>query len=276
MAIVTVGDGFFLDMTFLDISALRSGTTTQATSSRMTLKFNDQVSDVFIGSFSYRNGVLSGGNLSGMGEYIGGKLAFEIYDFSMPVQTFNNYIRSGDTFGALSAMLRGGDDINGGAFADALAGFAGDDWIRGWAGNDVLFGGDGNDIILGDDGNDDLLGEGGDDILWGGEGSEAIDGGAGNDRLYGQEDNDWLYGGPGNDLLNGGSGADWFAFEEGNGFDDVEDFNSAQGDRINLHKGEHYVLSEREGSTVITLESGDQITLIGVPNSALGTWLVET
>ena len=78
MAIVTVGDGFFLDMTFLDISALRSGTTTQATSSRMTLKFNDQVSDVFIGSFSYRNGVLSGGNLSGMGEYIGGKLAFEI------------------------------------------------------------------------------------------------------------------------------------------------------------------------------------------------------
>lgn len=276
MAIVNVGEGFFLDMTYLDVSALRSGTTTQATAARMTLKFNDQVSDVFIGSFTYRNGVLSSGTLTGMGEYIGGKLAFEIYDFSMSVSTFNNYIRQGDTFGALSTMLRGEDDINGGGLNDALAGFAGDDWIRGWGGNDVLFGGDGSDIILGDDGNDDLLGEAGDDTMWGGEGSDAMDGGDGSDWLNGQEGNDFLYGGRGNDRLTGGPGADWFAFEQGNGWDEITDFNSAEGDRINLHKGEKYTIGDYQGSTVIVLESGDQIELIGVPNSALGNWLVTT
>lgn len=278
MAIVNVGEGFFLDMTYLDISALRSGTTTQAVANRMTLKFNDQVSDVFIGSFSYKNGVLSGGNLTGMGEYIGGKMAFEIYDFSMPVSTFNNQIKSGDTFGALSTMLRGADEINGGAFNDALAGFAGDDWIRGGDGNDVLFGGDGNDILLGDDGNDDLLGENGDDTIWGGEGSDAMDGGAGSDWLNGQDGNDFLYGGAGNDKLTGGSGADWFAFEKGNGFDEITDFNAAEGDRINLHKGEHYTIGEYEGSALVILDTGEQMELIGVSKATLlaSNWLVLT
>ena len=278
MAIVTVGEGFFLDMTYLDVSALQRGTTTQAVANRMTLKFTDTVSDVFIGSFSYRNGVLSGGSLTGMGEYVGGKLAFEIYDFSMPVATFNNFIRNGDTFGTLGMMLRGDDDINGAALNDALAGFAGDDWIRGWGGNDVLFGGDGNDIILGDDGNDDLLGEDGDDTIWGGEGSDAMDGGRGSDWLNGQEGNDFLYGGAGDDKLTGGAGADWFAIEEGNGHDEITDFNAAEGDRINLHKGQAYHIGEYEGSAVIVLGSGDQAELIGVSKASLlaSNWLVLT
>ncbi len=278
MAIVTVGEGFFLDMTYLDVGALQSGTTTQAVANRMTLKFNDQVSDVFIGAFSYRNGVLSGGTLTGMGEYIGGKLAFEIYDFSLPVSTFNTMIRNGDTIGALSMMLRGNDDINGANFNDALAGFAGDDWIRGWGGNDVLFGGDGNDILLGDDGNDDIMGDDGDDTIWGGEDSDAMDGGAGSDWLNGQDGNDFLYGGPGADKLTGGSGADWFAFERGNGYDEITDFNAAEGDRINLHKGEAYQVGEFEGSAVVVISTGEQMELIGVSKASLlaSNWLILT
>lgn len=277
MAFLNVGEGFFLDMTYLDIAALRTGSMTQATAERMTLTYSEAVQDVFVGDFAYRNGILSGGVLTGLGEVIDGQLAFEIYDFSLPVSTFMEFIRSGDTFGALSGMLSGDDELNGNAFNDALGGLGGNDWVRGWGGDDVLFGGEGEDIALGDDGDDDLLGEDGEDILWGGEGSDAIDGGTGNDRLYGQEDHDWLYGGAGDDLLEGGEGADWFAFEEGCGFDSVQDFNAAEGDRVNLHEGEVYQLFQRDGSTVIELAGGEQLTLVGVTQGQLGAnWLVQT
>jgi Ca2+-binding RTX toxin-like protein len=280
MAVVRVGEGFYLDMTYLDVSGLRSGTTTQATADRMTLKFNDQVSDVFTGSFTYgANGLLTGGTLTGMGEYIGGDLAFEIYDFSVSIPAFMDYIRRGDTYGALSAMLKGDDTVEGGPFNDALGGLGGADMIRGWDGNDVLFGGDGEDIMLGDDGDDDILGQAGNDTIWGGEGSDSLDGGAGSDWLNGQEGDDWLYGGDGNDKLTGGSGADWFAFEDGNGNDEVTDFSIAEGDKVNLHKGQAYSIGEFEGSALIILATGEHMELIGVPPSALARpadWLVMT
>jgi Ca2+-binding RTX toxin-like protein len=62
--------------------------------------------------------------------------------------------------------------------------------------------------------------------LTGGEGNYYIDGGAGNDILIGGE---------GDDILLGGSGADTFVWQAGHsGHDVIKDFNSSEGDRIDL------------------------------------------
>ncbi|HUE92939.1 Ig-like domain-containing protein, partial [Pseudomonas sp.] len=66
-------------------------------------------------------------------------------------------------------------------------------------------------------------------------GNDTLDGGKGNDILYGQGGNDILIGGEGDDILFGGSGADTFAWQNGDlGHDVIKDFNSSEGDVIDL------------------------------------------
>ena len=76
------------------------------------------------------------------------------------------------------------------------------------------------------------FGLGGDDIIFGTGGSDVISGGAGNDVIIG---------GGGADVLSGGSGADVFRYLSASDsgvawgdFDTIMDFNSAEGDRIDL------------------------------------------
>lgn len=112
-----------------------------------------------------------------------------------------------------------GDTQNGTASADVIRGLAGNDTISGLAGNDALHGGAGNDTVNGGDG-DDL-----------------VHGGVGDDTLYGNNNNDTLYGGDGLDNLYGGSGADTFMFLANsayNNIDVIQDFSTAQSDKINL------------------------------------------
>jgi Ca2+-binding RTX toxin-like protein len=56
----------------------------------------------------------------------------------------------------------------------------------------------------------------------------------GNDRIDGGAGNDVIVGGGGHDILIGGPGADHFVFAPGSGVDDILDFSSAEGDRIDL------------------------------------------
>jgi Ca2+-binding RTX toxin-like protein len=56
----------------------------------------------------------------------------------------------------------------------------------------------------------------------------------GDDRIDGGAGNDVLIGGGGHDTLIGGAGADHFVFAPGSGKDDILDFSSAEGDRIDL------------------------------------------
>ena len=118
------------------------------------------------------------------------------------------------------------------------------------SGNDVLDGGNGNDILSGAENNDTLIG---------GQGNDTLYGGYGNDSLLGGDGNDVLAGGPDNDTLRGGDGADVFRFEilippqslsilfppqnsdsslfppkPERGIDNIEDFNSAEGDKIEI------------------------------------------
>lgn len=131
-----------------------------------------------------------------------------------------------------------GDDLlRGGAGNDALYGGSGADDLRGEAGNDTIYGGNNDDYIEGGQGNDILYGDAGHDIIHGNDDHDTLYGGDGNDTLYGGNGNDILYGGSGSDRLYGGDGADTFVFEAATAFDtwdQIRDFNVAQGDRIDL------------------------------------------
>ena len=160
------------------------------------------------------------------------------------------------------------DTLDGGAGDDRLVGditwlstTGARDMLQGGDGNDLLFGdaetmsgtahggvdnlsgGTGNDILYGDamtmtgtsvGGNDTLYGNDGDDILYGDGAIMALGVVGGNDRIDGGAGNDVIVGGGGHDILIGGAGADHFVFAPGSGVDDILDFSSVEGDRIDL------------------------------------------
>jgi serralysin len=164
-------------------------------------------------------------------------------------------------------------NVTGSAFDDFLTGDSLNNLLIGGAGNDTLDGGPGADTMIGGPGNNtyyvDNVGDvvksrgGGTDTVLttlnnytlpnkvtiltfigsgdftgtGNAAANVITGGAGNDILDGGGGNDTLIAGAGADTLTGGSGADQFVFGPSlvAGFPDViTDFNSAQGDKINL------------------------------------------
>lgn len=168
------------------------------------------------------------------------------------------------------ALLGGwqADTLDGGSGDDRLIGdinwlstTGARDALRGGDGNDMLFGdaetmsgtahggvdnlsgGNGNDVLYGDamtmtgtsvGGSDALSGNDGDDTLYGDGAVMAVGVVGGDDRIDGGAGNDVLIGGGGHDILTGGTGADHFVFAPGSGVDDILDFSSAQGDRIDL------------------------------------------
>ena len=179
----------------------------------------------------------------------------------------NDVLNGGDGNDALLGGWQA-DTLDGGSGDDRLIGDV--NWLSTTGARDMLHGGDGNDLLFGDaetmsgtahggvdnlsggNGNDVIYGDamtmtgtsvGGGDTLYGNDGDDVLYGdGAimaagvvgGNDRIDGGTGNDVLIGGGGHDTLIGGAGADHFVFAPGSGKDDVLDFSSAQGDRIDL------------------------------------------
>ena len=157
---------------------------------------------------------------------------------------------------SLSSDVEWGDNQSGGAVTLAMnaldnlyGGGSGIDTVAGGDGSDNIYGRGGNDVLNGDGGNDRLFGDVGDDVLGGGIGTDVLEGGADNDQLSGGSGIDTLYGQDGDDVLSGGAdfdtlvgglGADRFAFASGDSgnslatADRIVDFNTAQGDRIDL------------------------------------------
>jgi Ca2+-binding RTX toxin-like protein len=101
-------------------------------------------------------------------------------------------------------------------------------------------GNDGDNMLVGNAFANSLTGHGGDDWLIGEDGSDTLIGNEGEDELLGGGNADVLIGGIGRDVLNGGGGADHFVFYYGDlannegGADEIEDFNAAAGDVIDL------------------------------------------
>jgi serralysin len=160
----------------------------------------------------------------------------------------------------------GNDDVNGNVGNDTVGGGDGQDWVRGGKGNDQIFGGAGDDPhVNGNIGNDTVHGDLGDDTLYGGQDD---------DQLFGDDGADLLSGDLGADLLTGGAGADRFLLRPGGGQDWVTDFNSAEGDRIQIAPGLAFSVSSYQGQALITLAGGDSIGLVGVSAAQMGDWLV--
>lgn len=154
----------------------------------------------------------------------------------------------------------GNDNLHGNGGNDTLDGGDGADNIYGNAGDDMLIGGSGNDTISGHEGNDTLQGGDGDDYLAGQEGSDIVNGGAGND---------FIGGGPGQDVLTGGTGADRFFFtanfEGGMNVRTITDFNSSEGDYIDLRS-----IDADGDSSNNSRRSNTDFTLVDFPSGAAG------
>jgi Ca2+-binding RTX toxin-like protein len=161
-----------------------------------------------------------------------------------------------------------GQTILGTSADDTLSGGAGNDSIKGGDGNDSLIAGLGNDFLNGSTGFDTVdysyttanlnitLDSSGwatvnvavDDVdtlaaienLTGGAGNDTFIGNSLANVLKGNGGDDILNGGKGKDVLSGGQGADKFVFEilyNGDlNKDIITDFNSAEGDKIQLPK----------------------------------------
>ena len=213
------------------------------------------------------------------------------YLYGAPVSDSATYFFAGSTTGndtlsgsALNEFFTGGDGddrISGGAGIDTLYGNQGSDTLYGnqdtdtlygGQGEDALFAGQGADLAYGNAGNDAIYGNMANDTLFGGAGNDTLFGGQGDDRLFGNLGDDRLLGNVGNDTLTGGGGADTFVFASGAGAgsDTITDLNVADGDRISLVGGLTWaVASDTAGSAVLTLSSGDQVTLTGIAASAV-------
>ena len=184
----------------------------------------------------------------------------------------NSTINGGAGSDTLSSGA-GNSSLNGGADDDILSTGAGNNTLIGDGGNDDLATGAGNSNLDGGNGNDTLATGAGNSTLLGGVGNDNLATGAGNNILDGGENDDYLASpttsrGSGADTsdgnsLTGGSGADTFfltkpessttggsttiidgeVIEGDGGTESVElistiaDFNTSQGDRIQLNAG---------------------------------------
>lgn len=155
-------------------------------------------------------------------------------------------IASGDALGLTALMLGGNDVINAQEYqptygSQIIDGFGGNDLVYGSRGTDDISGGLGKDTLWGALNDDSLQGGADDDLLIGEAGHDLLRGDQGADVLSGGWDNDTLIGGTGADQLYGGLGADrfvWTALRDtavaAPGRDLVQDFSTAEGDKIDL------------------------------------------
>lgn len=249
MAVLTLAYDFSLDMTRGVMPSGRLVETGWQDYGRHSFAyidgFGDYAVDQFYGyGFGYDwLGNLAVGRVTDIDRYVDDLPAFTLSKADISFSTVMHYVDRGDAQGEVAYIFRGHDVIEGGAFADTLAGMAGDDDIYGEAGDDNLFGGDGWDYIRGGDGDDwiaggadfdDLHGNAGNDTVYGGLGDDWVVGGKGDDDLFGDEGwdvlignlghdylfggdgDDWLRGGQGDDELRGGAGWDWISGDRGN------------------------------------------------------------
>ena len=86
---------------------------------------------------------------------------------------------------------------------------------------------------------------------------DGIGGGLGNDTIDGAQ---------GNDYLVGAAGADTFVFHPDSGFDRIDDFNYAEGDRIQIDSGMGWfaMADSNPNDTWLSLGSGAGVALTGV------------
>jgi uncharacterized repeat protein (TIGR01451 family) len=130
----------------------------------------------------------------------------------------------------------------------------------------TIYGTDGWDGFWGTDTDENYNGEGGDDWIEGAGGDDILNGGAGDDGVFGDDGDDMITGGAGHDILAGGAGADLFVFEQGSGFDHIQDFSVYEGDMLDIsdYAGLNIALRQDGDDAVLTLGCDAEVRLEGV------------
>ncbi|HEX2559667.1 calcium-binding protein [Phenylobacterium sp.] len=202
MAVAVVGLNYAVWMDDLALENLLWGEITTATANTIVVSYGPGTRDEFYGSFVYNSAQTDvvGGVLRQIREYDGGLLAFDVHSFEVSAVSFVNWVETGATETAFSAIFGSHDSFTGSNLSDRLFGYAG---------NDTLYGGAGGDTLVGDAGEDFIRGEAGADLLIGGEAFDNMHGNMGSDTLYGGFGNDWVVGGQDSDWLYGEDGDDY-------------------------------------------------------------------
>ncbi len=218
-----------------------------------------------------------------------------------------------DSDGSVMTGSDTADVISGTSASDVMYGYSGSDTLSGGAGDDLIYGNYETDLLIGGSGSDTIYGgqnngpastgngsasdgvsrqregletvSGGDggDVLYGNYGSDLLYGGSGDDRLFGGQDadtlsggagSDTLYGNRGDDVLVGGAGSDVFVLT-GTGTDTVNDFSSAEGDRIDVGDSNAVVIGTASSGFALLSEGDVSIELVGVATSDVQTsWFI--
>jgi Ca2+-binding RTX toxin-like protein len=226
--------------------------------------------------FLNRNGqvVVNGGDLDQIASFaVDGRGGLYAIGLDGDVHRLTPRASAGDGLDYLRGA-EGDDRIYGGPAFDDLHGNMGDDTVVGGLGDDWVVGGKDNDLLDGGAGDDIVYGNLGSDWLDGGAGADLMRGGQFSDVLLGQAGNDWMSGDRGDDTLTGGSGADVFHTFADAGLDRIEDFDRAEGDRVQVDPGTTYTVSQAGADTLIEMAGGGRMILAGVQMSTLtGEWI---
>jgi hypothetical protein len=150
--------------------------------------------------------------------------------------------------------------------------------VDGVANGPTQTGGATNDSLTGTTANDSINGGAGNDTVDAGSGADSVTGGTGNDVMLGGAGADVLNGGTGRDLMTGGAGADHFVYSLTadstvalTGQDEILDFNSAEGDRIDLKALGVHTAGGLKFVSAFTHTLGQMISV----DQHNGTYLVE-
>lgn len=216
---------------------------------------------------------------------------------------YSTNVRGNDKYKNIEGIVGSSDAVIG----DTLTGSGGDDIIRGGAGNDSIDGAGGIDLIdfsdatgaisftlsqgdnaggywssgalagIGTDSYKNIegvIGSAFSDTVNGSASADIIRGGAGDDIISGANGADVIQGGQGADEMTGGLGADVFKYGAtdlaGGGVDTVTDFNTADGDVINIGDLLIGYTAGNESLFVDIRESGTD-SIISVDRDGVGT-----
>jgi Ca2+-binding RTX toxin-like protein len=205
-----MGTVYFYKQTDMANPGVWYGTITTANSSEISITDYAGRTGTYYGAFTYKNGSVSGGTLTGYMDETDYELSAIALDFKISALKAYQLIQvGGSAQGLYQLALSGSDTLYGSSYADTLLGYGGNDLINGDDGNDSISGGLGNDTINGGADSDEIAGDAGNDLINGGADVDFISGGAGNDILRGGDDSDVIIGGDGNDVLYGDAGSDY-------------------------------------------------------------------
>ncbi|MEO1291585.1 MAG: Ig-like domain-containing protein, partial [Pseudomonadota bacterium] len=161
-----------------------------------------------------------------------------------------------------------GAKLDGKAGNDTIFSDGGNPTIRGRTGDDTIVGAGGNENIDADEDNDTVFGQGGNDKIKGGTGNDTIIGGLGDDVLDGEGGNDIIGFGEGADDVEGGGGADTFVYVGNGAGSEIEDFNTAEGDVLDLTNA---TTGSGPASNFVQLVDQGSTTLVRINADGQGT-----